>query len=130
MDKYITDNFTGSIDDLLNHCSNLDTTKVEEQVKAEEKEACIQVIMKELRFWYNTKWLEYMKKKDPYGTWGNKPYMIVKGLPDDYKHLTRKDLRSWWNTRKPGSYPQVDGYEDDDVIVTNILILTSLHTTD
>ena len=48
MDKYITDNFTGSIDDLLNHCSNLDTTKVEEQVKAEEKEACIQVIMKEL----------------------------------------------------------------------------------
>ena len=48
MDKYITDNFTGSIDDLLNHCSNLDTAKVEEQVKAEEKEACIQVIMKEL----------------------------------------------------------------------------------
>ena len=48
MDKYITNNFTGSIDDLLNHCSNLDTTKVEEQVKAEEKEACIQVIMKEL----------------------------------------------------------------------------------
>lgn len=48
MDKYITDNFTGSINDLLNHCSNLDTTKVEEQVKAEEKEACIQVIMKEL----------------------------------------------------------------------------------
>ena len=48
MDKYITDNFTGSIDDLLNHCSNLDTSKVEEQVKAEEKEACIQVIMKEL----------------------------------------------------------------------------------
>jgi hypothetical protein len=48
MDKYITDNFTGSIDDLLNHCSNLDTAKVEEQVKAEEKEACIQIIMKEL----------------------------------------------------------------------------------
>ena len=48
MDKYITDNFTGSIDDLLNHCSKLDTAKVEEQVKVEEKEACIQVIMKEL----------------------------------------------------------------------------------
>ncbi len=48
MDKYITDNFTGSIDDLLNHCSNLDTDKVEEQVKAEEKQACIEVIMKEL----------------------------------------------------------------------------------
>lgn len=48
MDKYITDNFTGSIDDLLNHCSNLDTSKVEEQVNTEEKEACIQIIMKEL----------------------------------------------------------------------------------
>jgi hypothetical protein len=48
MDKYITDNFTGSIDDLLNHCSNLDADKVEEQVKAEEKQACIEVIMKEL----------------------------------------------------------------------------------
>ena len=47
MDKYITDNFTGSIDDLLNHCTNLDLTKVEEQVKVEEKEACIQIIMKE-----------------------------------------------------------------------------------
>ena len=48
MSKYITDNFTGSIDDLLNHCSNLDVDKVEQQVKVEEKEACIQVIMKEL----------------------------------------------------------------------------------
>ena len=48
MDKYITDNFTGSIDDLLNHCANLDTDKVEEQVKVEEKEACIQIIMKQL----------------------------------------------------------------------------------
>ena len=48
MDKYITDNFTGSIDDLLNHCTNLDLDKVEEQVKVEEKEACIQIIMKQL----------------------------------------------------------------------------------
>ena len=48
MEKYITDNFTGSIDDLLNHCANLDTDKVEEQVKVEEKEACIQIIMKQL----------------------------------------------------------------------------------
>lgn len=48
MDKYVTDNFTGSIDDLLNHCANLDTDKVEEQVKVEEKEACIQIIMKQL----------------------------------------------------------------------------------
>lgn len=48
MDKYITDNFTGSIDDLLNHCTNLDLDKVEDQVHEEEREACIQVIMKEL----------------------------------------------------------------------------------
>ena len=47
MNKYITENFTGSIDDLLNHCTNLDLAKVEEQVKVEEKEACIQIIMKE-----------------------------------------------------------------------------------
>jgi hypothetical protein len=47
MDGYITENFTGSIDDLLNHCTNLDLAKVEEQVKVEEKEACIQIIMKE-----------------------------------------------------------------------------------
>ena len=48
MDRYITENFTGSIDDLLNHCTNLDLAKVEEQVKVEEKEACIQIIMKQL----------------------------------------------------------------------------------
>jgi hypothetical protein len=48
MDKYINNNFFGSIDDLLNHCSHLDADKVEEQVKAEEKEECIRVIMKEL----------------------------------------------------------------------------------
>ena len=47
MDKYINNNFFGSIDDLLNHCSHLDADKVEEQVKAEEKEACIAVIMQE-----------------------------------------------------------------------------------
>jgi hypothetical protein len=48
MDKYITDNFTGSIDDLLNHCTNLDVDKVEEQVKEEERQECIKVIMREL----------------------------------------------------------------------------------
>jgi len=48
MDKYINNNFFGSIDDLLNHCSRLDTDKVEEQVKAEERDECIRVIMKEL----------------------------------------------------------------------------------
>lgn len=47
MDKYITNNFAGSVDDLLNHCSNLDINKVEEQVKAEEKEECIRVIKQE-----------------------------------------------------------------------------------
>ena len=48
MDKYIKDNFTGSVDDLLNHCSNLDLDKVQDQVKEEEKELCIDVLMKEL----------------------------------------------------------------------------------
>jgi hypothetical protein len=48
MDKYINDDFTGSIDDLLNHCANLDVSKVEEQVKNEEKEECIKLIMQEL----------------------------------------------------------------------------------
>lgn len=48
MDKYITDNFTGSVDDLLNHCSTLDTDKVEEQVKQEEKAECLRVIKQEL----------------------------------------------------------------------------------
>lgn len=48
MEKYITDNFTGSVDDLLNHCANLDTNKVEEQVKLEEKEECLRVIKQEL----------------------------------------------------------------------------------
>ena len=48
MDKYINDDFTGSIDDLLNHCANLDLNKVEEQVKNEEKEECIKLIMQEL----------------------------------------------------------------------------------
>lgn len=48
MDKYIKDNFTGSIDDLLNHCANLDLDKVQDQVKNEEKQMCLDAIMKEL----------------------------------------------------------------------------------
>jgi hypothetical protein len=48
MDRYINNNFFGSVDDLLNHCTHLDVDKIEQQVKAEEKEECIRVIMKEL----------------------------------------------------------------------------------
>ena len=48
MDKYISDSFTGSVDDLLNHCANLNTDMVEEQVKQEEKEECLRVIKQEL----------------------------------------------------------------------------------
>lgn len=40
----INGNFTGSVDDLLLHCSNLDVDKVEEQVKSDEKQACIEYI--------------------------------------------------------------------------------------
>ena len=42
-----------------------------------------QVIMKELRFWYNGVWLKY-------NTRGDKPYYICKGFPDDYKHITER----------------------------------------
>ena len=48
MSDYIKDNFTGSIDDLLSHCASLDISKVEEQVKVEEKAECIKVIMTEM----------------------------------------------------------------------------------
>lgn len=48
MSNYINDNFTGSIDELLNHCATLDLNKVEEQVKSEEKAECIKVIMSEI----------------------------------------------------------------------------------
>lgn len=77
-----------------------------------------QLIMKELRNWYNQKWLQYQQAYNPRGTWGDKPYTVFKGHMDDYKHLTRKDLRHWWNTRKPGFYPSCEGFEDDDTIVT------------
>jgi hypothetical protein len=48
MSKYITDNFTGSVVSFLEHCSNLDVNKVEEQVNAEEREDVIKFIMQEL----------------------------------------------------------------------------------
>lgn len=40
--------FTGSIDDFLNHCSQLDISNLEEQLKDQEKEECLEVIMKEI----------------------------------------------------------------------------------
>lgn len=43
----INGNFAGSVDDLLLHCSNLDADQVEEQVKSEEKQNCIEYIKNE-----------------------------------------------------------------------------------
>lgn len=39
--------YTGTIDSLLDHCSKLNINEVEEQVKRQEKEDCLEVIMKE-----------------------------------------------------------------------------------
>ena len=37
--------YTGTIDGLLEHCSKLDINEVESQMKREEKEECLNVIM-------------------------------------------------------------------------------------
>lgn len=39
------DTFTGSVDALLEHCSKLDIKVVEEQIKLDEKEDCLKIIM-------------------------------------------------------------------------------------
>lgn len=41
------DTFTGSVDALLEHCSKLDIQKVEEQIKLDEKQECLSIIMKD-----------------------------------------------------------------------------------
>jgi len=40
--------YTGTVDGLLEHCSKLDLNEVEEQMKREEKEDCLNVIMTDL----------------------------------------------------------------------------------
>ena len=37
--------YTGTIDGLLEHCSKLDINEVESQIKREEKEECLNIIM-------------------------------------------------------------------------------------
>lgn len=85
---------------------------------AEKNYPANQMIMKELRFWYNKKWVEFQQRTNSKGDWGLKPYTQEKGLADDYKHLTRKDLRYWWNTRVPNYYKVCEGFEDDETPVT------------
>jgi hypothetical protein len=46
--KNTNDVFTGTVDQLLDHCSNIDLNVLDEQLKIEEKQECIQVMMKEL----------------------------------------------------------------------------------
>ena len=43
------DTFTGSVDALLEHCSKLDIQKVEEQIKLDEKQECLSIIMKDCK---------------------------------------------------------------------------------
>ena len=46
MDKNnASETYTGTIDGLLEHCSKLDINEVESQIKWEEKEECLNVIM-------------------------------------------------------------------------------------
>lgn len=40
--------YTGTVDGLLEHCSKLDLNEVEEQMKRDEKEDCLNVIMTDL----------------------------------------------------------------------------------
>jgi len=41
------DTFTGSVDALLDHCSKLDIKEVEEQIKLDEKQECLSIIMRD-----------------------------------------------------------------------------------
>ena len=43
-----SETYTGTVDGLLEHCSKLDLNEVEEQMKREEKEDCLNVIMTDL----------------------------------------------------------------------------------
>jgi predicted transcriptional regulator len=45
MSKNKMDTFTGSVDALLEHCSKLDIQEVEEQIKLDEKQDCLNIIM-------------------------------------------------------------------------------------
>jgi len=40
-----SESYTGTIDGFLEHCSKLDTNEVEQQIKREEKEECLNIIM-------------------------------------------------------------------------------------
>lgn len=42
-----SESYTGTIDSFLDHCSKLNINEVEEQVKLQEKEECLEVIMEQ-----------------------------------------------------------------------------------
>jgi hypothetical protein len=50
--KKITSSFTGNIDQLLNHCTQLDTETTDEQLNLAQREAGIQYIMNQERISY------------------------------------------------------------------------------
>lgn len=45
--KHTGENFTGTIDQLLDHCSNLDLKSVQEQINKQNRNDCIEYIKKE-----------------------------------------------------------------------------------
>jgi hypothetical protein len=47
MKNNTSETYTGTIDDLLEHCSNLDLKEVEEQIKLDEKRECLSIIMRD-----------------------------------------------------------------------------------
>ena len=42
-----SESYTGTIDSFLDHCSKLNINEVEEQVKLQEKQECLEVIMEQ-----------------------------------------------------------------------------------
>jgi len=42
-----SESYTGTIDSFLDHCSKLNINEVEEQVKEQEKQECLEVIMEQ-----------------------------------------------------------------------------------
>jgi predicted transcriptional regulator len=47
MKNNTSETYTGTIDGLLEHCSNLDLKEVEEQIKLDEKRDCLNIIMQD-----------------------------------------------------------------------------------
>jgi hypothetical protein len=47
MKNNASETYTGTIDGLLEHCSKLDLNEVEQQIKLDEKQECLSIIMRD-----------------------------------------------------------------------------------